>query len=61
MPRTDRVINLQGGTYNEHVNGNYVQGSQPQERNITNETEVSDGKGKNYVENQGGKKVERWF
>ena len=49
--RGDRVIHLNGGTYNERIDGNYVQGksdtAKPTERNITSESEVIDAKPKN--------------
>jgi hypothetical protein len=48
--RGNRVIHLDGGTYNERIEGNYVEGKQKEtpsqrtERNITNESEVIDGR-----------------
>ena len=67
MSEQKRIINLNGGTYNARIEGNFIQGevkstntdSKRTERNVTNESEVTDGK--NFVENLGGKKVNCWF
>jgi hypothetical protein len=64
---TRRIINLGGGTYNKHIEGNYIEGkvksSEPQaertERNITSDSEVINTNGKNFTENLGGVRVNR--
>lgn len=59
-----RIINLGGGTYNAHIEGNYIQGKEPKtkEPKPVEQTEESPSSintnGANYVEKLGGKKVD---
>ncbi|MBN3946757.1 MAG: hypothetical protein HWQ38_09770 [Nostoc sp. NMS7] len=62
---TKRIINLGGGSYHAHIEGNYVQGKDGvKERKVEKSAQVNDGEeevintnGANYVENLGGKVI----
>lgn len=64
--RGDRTINTGGGNYNAHISGNYVEKIdgdvvEGSDTNKDKQKTQESGNGKNFVENLGGKQVNRWF
>ncbi|MBN3993843.1 MAG: hypothetical protein HWQ36_26015 [Nostoc sp. NMS2] len=60
-----RIINLGGGIYNAHIEGNYIQGKEPKvkepkkvEQFTKPNPDTINTNGANYVENLGGKVID---
>lgn len=56
-----KAVEGAGGTYNEIIEGDYIEGKSVEELQSKQPKTKEGGKPRNYVENLGGERVERWY